>query len=73
MEKLHSFSPTELGTILCGEQAPVWTREDILNYTEPKLGYTKDRYVFLLYINILSMMFLHFSAIYIADNTLKVW
>jgi E3 ubiquitin-protein ligase HECTD1 len=43
MEKLHSFSPTELGTILCGEQAPNWTKEDILTYTDPKLGYTKDR------------------------------
>ena len=45
MEKLHSFSPSELRTILCGDQAPDWTREDILNYTEPKLGYNKDRLV----------------------------
>ena len=44
MEKLHSFCPTELSTVLCGEQAPNWTKEDILTYTEPKLGYTKERY-----------------------------
>ncbi|XP_071078576.1 E3 ubiquitin-protein ligase HECTD1-like isoform X2 [Haliotis cracherodii] len=42
MEKLHSFSPTELGSLLCGDQAPCWTREDIITYTEPKLGYTRE-------------------------------
>ena len=45
MEKLFPFSPSELQTILCGDQAPQWSREDILNYTEPKLGYTRERYV----------------------------
>lgn len=45
MEKLGAFSPDEVRLMLCGDQSPVWTREDILNYTEPKLGYTKDRYV----------------------------
>jgi len=45
MEKLHTISPTELATLLCGDQAPAWTREDILNYTEPKLGYTRERSV----------------------------
>lgn len=44
MEKLHVFSPDELRAMLCGEQNPQWTREDLLNYTEPKLGYTKERY-----------------------------
>lgn len=43
MEKLHTFSPNELVTLLCGDQYPNWTREDILNYTEPKQGYTKER------------------------------
>ena len=43
MEKLFPFSPSEIQTILCGDQAPKWTREDVMNYTEPKLGYTKDR------------------------------
>ena len=28
--------------MLCGDQAPVFTREEILKFTEPKLGYTKD-------------------------------
>lgn len=46
MEKLHSFSPTELASLLCGDQTPEWTKEDILNYTEPKLGYTRERYAY---------------------------
>ena len=45
MEKLFPFSPSELQMILCGDQAPQWTRDDILNYTEPKLGFSKERYV----------------------------
>ncbi|XP_052768700.1 E3 ubiquitin-protein ligase HECTD1-like isoform X1 [Mya arenaria] len=53
MEKLHSFSPAELRRILCGEQAPSWTREDILTYTEPKLGYTKDSAVFQRLVNVM--------------------
>ena len=44
MEKLHSFSPSELQTMMCGDQSPTWTREDILNYTDPKLGYTRERW-----------------------------
>lgn len=43
MEKLAAFSPDEMRVMLCGDQNPEWTREDLLNYTEPKLGYTKDR------------------------------
>lgn len=43
MEKLHVFSPEEMRAMLCGEQNPQWTKEDLLNYTEPKLGYTKER------------------------------
>jgi E3 ubiquitin-protein ligase HECTD1 len=45
MEKLGAFSPDEVRLMLCGDQSPVWTREDVLNYTEPKLGYTKERSV----------------------------
>lgn len=43
MEKLSSFSHKEVQMILCGNQSPSWTAEDIVNYTEPKLGYTRDR------------------------------
>lgn len=44
MEKLSSFSHKEVQMILCGNQSPSWTSEDVVNYTEPKLGYTRDRY-----------------------------
>ncbi|XP_012942946.1 E3 ubiquitin-protein ligase HECTD1 isoform X2 [Aplysia californica] len=54
MAKLHSFSPMELGSILCGDQAPSWTQEDILNYTEPKLGYTRESPGFVRFVNVLT-------------------
>ena len=44
MDHLLTFSAYELRLLVCGEQTPQWTRDDILNYTEPKYGYTKDRY-----------------------------
>lgn len=43
MEKLAAFSPDEMRIMLCGDQNPQWTKDDLVNYTEPKLGYTKDR------------------------------
>lgn len=45
MDKLRAFSPEEVRVMLCGDQNPQWTREDLLTYTEPKLGYTRDRLV----------------------------
>lgn len=48
MEKLSSFSHEEVQMILCGNQSPSWAAEDIINYTEPKLGYTRDRYVLMI-------------------------
>lgn len=46
MEKLGAFSPEEVRLMLCGDQNPTWTKEDILAFTEPKLGFTRDRLVF---------------------------
>lgn len=43
LNKLAAFSADEVRKILCGDQSPKWTKEDLLNYTEPKLGYSKDR------------------------------
>lgn len=45
VNKLAAFTPDEARMMICGEQNINWTREDLLNYTEPKLGYTKDRFV----------------------------
>lgn len=43
ISKLSAFTPIEIRLMLCGDQNPHWTREDLLNYTDPKLGYTKER------------------------------
>lgn len=53
LKKLEAFSPVEVRMMICGEQHPQWTREDLINYTEPKLGYSKDRYSFFFTIIIL--------------------
>lgn len=45
LKKLCTFFPDELQSILCGDQAPNWTRDDLLAFTEPKLGYTNERSV----------------------------
>ena len=42
MDRLGAFTPAEMRTLLCGDQDPVFTREEIMRYTEPKLGYTKE-------------------------------
>ncbi|VDO26977.1 unnamed protein product [Onchocerca flexuosa] len=43
----------DLQTLLCGNQCPEWTREDIINFTEPKLGYTKESPGFLRFVDVL--------------------
>jgi len=45
MSKLSSFTSEELRLMLCGDQTPSWTKEDILAYTEPKLGFNRERCV----------------------------
>ncbi|XP_017786198.1 PREDICTED: E3 ubiquitin-protein ligase HECTD1 isoform X3 [Nicrophorus vespilloides] len=56
MEKLSAFCPDEMRIMLCGDQNPQWTKEDLLTYTEPKLGYTKDSPGFLRFVNVLLEM-----------------
>ncbi|KAM9294000.1 E3 ubiquitin-protein ligase HECTD1 isoform 1-T1 [Gastrophryne carolinensis] len=56
MEKLGSFSPEEVQMILCGNQSPSWSAEDIINYTEPKLGYTRESPGFLRFVRVLCSM-----------------
>ena len=43
IDSLKAFEPNELQLLMSGDQAPCWTYDEIINYTEPKLGYTKDR------------------------------
>ncbi|XP_026315369.1 E3 ubiquitin-protein ligase Ufd4 isoform X2 [Hyposmocoma kahamanoa] len=54
--RLRAFSPTELRLLLCGERGPAWTREHLLQYTEPKLGYTRDSPGFLRLVDVLVEM-----------------
>lgn len=56
LSKLAAFTPDEIRKMLCGEQNPEWTREDIMTYTEPKLGYTKESPGFLRFVNVLMGM-----------------
>ncbi|CAM1299094.1 HECTD1 (predicted) [Pycnogonum litorale] len=56
MEKLGAFTSQEVKTMLCGDQTPAWTREDVLNYTEPKLGFSKESPGFLHFVNVLVNM-----------------
>ncbi|XP_049940581.1 E3 ubiquitin-protein ligase Ufd4 isoform X3 [Schistocerca serialis cubense] len=56
MDKLRAFSPDEVRVMLCGDQNPQWSREDLLTYTEPKLGYTRDSPGFLRFVNVLVAM-----------------
>ncbi|XP_025058270.1 E3 ubiquitin-protein ligase HECTD1 isoform X6 [Alligator sinensis] len=56
MEKLSSFSHEEVQMILCGNQSPSWAAEDIINYTEPKLGYTRESPGFLRFVRVLCGM-----------------
>ncbi|VDO96305.1 unnamed protein product [Heligmosomoides polygyrus] len=53
LRSLRSYSPEEVQRLLSGEQCPEWTREDVLNYTEPKLGYNKDSPGFLRFVDVM--------------------
>ncbi|KAH8410654.1 hypothetical protein KR009_011091 [Drosophila setifemur] len=56
LKKLAAFTPSEARMMICGEQFPHWTREDIISYTEPKLGYNKDSPGFQRFVNVLLSM-----------------
>ena len=43
----------QVKTMLCGDQEPVFTRDEVIKYTEPKLGYSKDSPGFLKFVNVL--------------------
>jgi E3 ubiquitin-protein ligase HECTD1 len=56
MQRLQMFTPYELKLLVCGEQTPTWTREDIVNFTEPKFGYTKDSPMYQRFVNVMCDM-----------------
>ncbi|KHN87510.1 E3 ubiquitin-protein ligase HECTD1 [Toxocara canis] len=53
LRSLRMFAPEEVQSLLSGEQCPEWTREDVINYTEPKLGYTRESPGFLRFVDVL--------------------
>ncbi len=53
LDKLGSFSPEEVRTMLCGDGCPAFTRDDVIRYTEPKLGYSRDSPAFEKFVNVL--------------------
>ncbi|CAK9301924.1 unnamed protein product [Gordionus sp. m RMFG-2023] len=54
MQSLSGFDPEELRLMICGEQIPDWTIDDIIKFTQPKLGYTRDSPGFLRFVNVLN-------------------
>ncbi|XP_055340872.1 E3 ubiquitin-protein ligase HECTD1-like [Paramacrobiotus metropolitanus] len=56
LDKLRLFKAEELQLIMCGDQAPSWTRNDILTFTEPKLGYTLESAAFLRFVNVMESL-----------------
>ena len=56
LDNLYLFSAEELQLLLCGDQAPSWSREDLLCYTEPKNGYTKDSPGYQMFVEVAAAM-----------------
>lgn len=56
LDNLYLFSSDELQLLLCGDQAPSWTREDLLHHTEPKNGYTKDSPGYQMFLDVAAAM-----------------
>ncbi|XP_076799359.1 E3 ubiquitin-protein ligase Ufd4-like [Clavelina lepadiformis] len=56
LKNLLPFDPEELKSVLCGDQHPRWTRDDIFAYIDPKLGFSKDSPGFLPFVNVLCQL-----------------
>ena len=70
IEQLQIFTPDEvmwrqyfhdkmliraqLLVVICGEQDAQWTHEDLMNYTEPRYGFTKESPTFIQFVNVLA-------------------
>ena len=56
LENLYLFSADELQLLLCGDQAPSWSRDDLLRHTEPKNGYTRDSPGYQMFLDVAAAM-----------------
>merc|ERR1712008_136799 len=52
-KQMDPFRSFEVKSMLCGDQSPVFTKEDIIKFTDPKLGYTRESPAFLKFVNVL--------------------
>ncbi len=43
----------KVSLLLCGEHEPKWDRDDLITYTEPKFGFTRESPTFLHFVNVL--------------------
>lgn len=53
MQKLAMFTPDEIRLMLNGEQDPEWSHQELLTYTEPKYGFTRESPAFLMFLDVL--------------------
>ncbi|CAF4304478.1 unnamed protein product, partial [Adineta steineri] len=53
IEHLRCFNPHELRLLLCGNQWPSWTLDDLLNYIEPSHGFTRESPGFMKFLNVM--------------------
>jgi len=56
LSHVKMFTPQEFRLLLCGEMSPDWSRDDLLEYTEPKFGYTRESTGFLNLVEVLVEM-----------------
>jgi E3 ubiquitin-protein ligase HECTD1 len=45
LDHVQCFNPQELQLLLCGNQWPSWTLDELLTYIEPSHGFTRERFV----------------------------
>ncbi|KAI6206878.1 HECT-type E3 ubiquitin transferase [Aphelenchoides besseyi] len=56
LRSLKMLTPHEVQKLLSGEQYPEWSRDDLINFTEPKLGYSRDSPGFLRFVDVVAAM-----------------
>ncbi|CAF3339147.1 unnamed protein product [Rotaria socialis] len=50
---LQCFNPSELQLVLCGNQWPSWTLDDLLTHIEPSHGFTRESAGFTKFLNVM--------------------
>ncbi|CAF3371074.1 unnamed protein product [Rotaria sp. Silwood1] len=53
LDHLQCFNPHELRLVLCGNQWPSWTLDDLLTYIEPSHGFTRESAGYTKFLNVM--------------------